>query len=238
MEVRVPLGSEGELRVSGQEVVLCETEHLSPQRKDDLLRGPGEGLLAHCRGQIVLHGSCISRGTSAISLVGPSGVGKSSLSVALCRRGAALISDGMTIVDPTSLGVTRRWPWWRMTDDSLRALGFDPERYAFDDALKQKRRVIGDPIPQSVAPRLVQVLLVETDSEISIAPFSGAEQILGLIRNAYLASVLPPSESPILLQRCGEVIARGVAVHRLVRPMDWARMDEVAAAVEQFCWQR
>jgi hypothetical protein len=235
-ELTLDLGREGELVASNDRIALRGADHLSAERKSDLLRGPGEGLLAHCRGQLVLHGSCVSRAHTAISLVGPSGIGKSSLSVALCKRGAALLSDGMTIVDPRTLIVTQRRPWWRLADDALRAFGLAPEEHTFDDALGQKRRLIGEEFAGASAPRLAHVLLVETGADISIGHLSGAEQILGLIRNAYLASVLPPSESPILLQRCDEAIARGVAVHRFLRPMDWARLDEVAAVIENLCW--
>jgi hypothetical protein len=54
---------------------------------------------------IAIHAATVYSGDSAVMLIGPSGVGKSTLSVALSRRGFALATDDVAFIDPKTLEI-------------------------------------------------------------------------------------------------------------------------------------
>lgn len=56
------------------------------------------GCVLHLRGVSCLHGAVVTVGGRAISLLGASGAGKSTLTAALVLRGAALLSDDLTVL--------------------------------------------------------------------------------------------------------------------------------------------
>ncbi len=75
----------------------------STEYHQELLEGPVRGLELFAQGHLVIHGSCLEIGGRIVSLVGKAGAGKSTLAAMLSQRGAKLVSDGMTPVDPDSL---------------------------------------------------------------------------------------------------------------------------------------
>ncbi|MEP6494815.1 MAG: hypothetical protein ABJF01_19165 [bacterium] len=70
-----------------------------------VLVGFGLGYTLSMRGVVCLHGCALARGTGAISLLGDSGAGKSTVAAALVLRGAALLSDDLTVIRRTALGI-------------------------------------------------------------------------------------------------------------------------------------
>jgi hypothetical protein len=64
------------------------------------------GILAPSLGVIGLHAGCVARRGKAILLAAPSGVGKSTISVALALRGWSLLSDDWTFVTDAANGLS------------------------------------------------------------------------------------------------------------------------------------
>lgn len=163
--------------------------------------------------------------------MGPSGSGKSTLAAALCERGAKLVSDGMTPVDPDSLLVAHGTARTKLNDASLRLLGADPERYSLVHPESMKRYF---PVPGSDSePILSLILIVEDAEETTIVPILGAESLMKLITNVYLVEHLPPEHSPILMQRAAKLIQRGVQVKALRRLREPGRLMETVEAIER-----
>ncbi|WP_158537610.1 hypothetical protein [Bradyrhizobium sp. MOS003] len=84
------------------------------------------GLLVHCRGLMPLHASCIRIGGKGVAISGMSGAGKSTLAAALTRRGHALVSDDICVIDTGAAGgpvVRPAFPRVKLWQDSLEAMG-------------------------------------------------------------------------------------------------------------------
>jgi hypothetical protein len=64
------------------------------------------GILAPSLGVIALHAACVARDGRAILLAAPSGVGKSTISLALALRGWSLLSDDWTFISDARGGLS------------------------------------------------------------------------------------------------------------------------------------
>lgn len=112
-------------------------------------------LLAH-RGALVLHGNLAARDGRSIAVLGRSGDGKSSLSVALLRAGAMPLADD--VVRPARLD--RGWGAWPgfgeilVEEETAARLGLDPGACAafWEDPLTEERKVSFQPPGPAPAP--------------------------------------------------------------------------------------
>lgn len=86
--------------------------------------------LCYRRGLVPLHASCVRVGDRAVALAGASGIGKSTLAAALLRRGHAVLTDDVTVVDTTRPGgplVLPTFPRLRLWRDAMARLDFPTE---------------------------------------------------------------------------------------------------------------
>src|SRR2546426_4032057 len=94
----------------------------------NLARGPVAAVRLRQLGYLVLHGSAVRIGRSAVVLCGASGWGKSTLAAALHSRGHRLLADDFAAIRITARGPTLLAgpPLLKLWPDSLRALGLNP----------------------------------------------------------------------------------------------------------------
>jgi len=92
------------------------------------------GILAPSLGVIALHAGCVVRDGKAILLAAPSGVGKSTISLALALRGWSLLSDDWTFISDAPDGLS---VWGMQTSIKLLpdARDFFPELSALSPAI-------------------------------------------------------------------------------------------------------
>lgn len=64
-----------------------------------------DSLYLHVKDYIFLHSGAVAKGRKALLLPGPSGSGKSTLALALLNYGYKYITDEVTVIHPSSLGV-------------------------------------------------------------------------------------------------------------------------------------
>jgi energy-coupling factor transporter ATP-binding protein EcfA2 len=230
----------------------------SASRRLELAEGPVRGLAFHNKGCLVLHGSCVNVAQSLIAIVGPSGSGKSTLAAALSQRGAMLVSDGMTPVDPETLLVAPGPARTKLNDESLRLLGQEPSHFHLVHPESAKRyfpilsvtpdagecaqarsnetavlatSVVHNAVDGQACLRLI--LIVEDADETEIVPIAGSTALIQLIKNVYLGVCLPKEQSLLLMQRAAAVIQRGVAVKALRRKKEPGQLFETVEAIER-----
>jgi hypothetical protein len=205
-----------------------------PALRDELISGAGQGLVAHARGAAVLHGSCVRWNGHGLCFVGPQSRGKSTLTAWLATQGAEHVSDGMTIVGPETRRLVWRRPRWRLGDDSVEFLGYRPDAVLLDDPYRLKRSLAAPRKPHHGDALLDAVFALEEGLEVELVSLHGAEQIIALVRDWYLATSLPPSESPLVLDRASRLLRAGVRVVRLIRPKQWSVFPAIAAALKGY----
>lgn len=96
----------GEFVVAGDGLaVACRIEGVPDEEWQPVLLGQVLPLVAVLRGREVLHASGVAVGDRAVALVGPSGIGKSTLGAELVARGGTLISDDALALQQAQGGV-------------------------------------------------------------------------------------------------------------------------------------
>jgi hypothetical protein len=66
--------------------------------------GTSFGILLHQRGALALHGAAVASDGCAIAICGDSGIGKSTLAAALCRKGCSFAADDVCVISLNGQG--------------------------------------------------------------------------------------------------------------------------------------
>lgn len=234
--LRIP-GIARMLMNAGREIVV-ETESSSSEADAvPFLLGSGFGVLLHQRGALALHASAVAHEGRAIALCGPSGVGKSTLSAALCQAGCRFISDDISVISvesgqPLVLPDSRQHRLWA---DAIERLSLSERQgKAVRDTL-QKYHVT--PSCDGAAMPLSMIIVLRE------AEFRGQEPVIETLNIADAAALLRADVyRPTLASRMGldaalfgkvAKLLGQVRVLRLTRPREIERLEEVVALVRQ-----
>ena len=190
----------------------------------------------HAGGAFCLHGSAVVVNGIGLGFVADSGVGKSTISVALRRAGALMVSDDVLITETTDSGVRLR-PGFarpRLRSDVAGVLLDDGE--PFIDAIDGKH-VIRDlddaslgaeeAVPLSTVYVLRPVSRRESQRAVRRVALPPTAATLALIRFAKVGPLLGGSEGGVVLRRAA-AFAAAVRVYDLHVVRDLARLDDVA----------
>lgn len=79
----------------GKEIVINESIKIEETHLKRFILGPGFANLLHQRRRLILHASAVNIGNTAVVFLGPRGRGKSTISLALTKRGHSLLSDDL-----------------------------------------------------------------------------------------------------------------------------------------------
>lgn len=191
----------------------------------------------HCDGAQVLHASAVSIDDAVVAFLGPKHAGKSTLAMALVRRGARIVTDDALAVRVQADGAlaapgvqrVRLWP------DSARSVGLtvpaaDGTKPTIDDLdahLREAdvRRLVACYVlrPVSGEGRIVRGQLSEVHAAVAAVSFS---KLGGLAGGRLSVEVLERSTS----------LARVVPMYAVDIPRDLDRLDDVVGTV--MAWHR
>lgn len=186
------------------------------------------------QGRPVLHGSCVAFGGQAVSFIGPNGRGKSTMAAQLHLRGHRFVSDGLTLLESDEEGL-RAHPgpgWFKLDDDSLRAVGRDPEEFEFVHAgVKKRLWELPSENERSASP-LSHVYLLDDADELAVERLAGKNALQVVLENMYLLLFLRGKVAPVLFHQAA-LVARSVPVYRLRRPRGFQHATAVIDFIER-----
>ncbi|MGQ0801877.1 MAG: hypothetical protein ACT4NL_17405 [Pseudomarimonas sp.] len=187
------------------------------------LLGSVMGALAHQRGLLPIHGSAIRLAEGCAIFTGPSGVGKSTLVAALAQQGHAVLTDDISVVQPSTQqcllypGIPRLKLW----GDTLEKLQHSPQ--SFSTLLNRIEKFhfpvhaqfCHDPLPV----RKIVLLRSHHDSDFRITSTSGIERFNGIKDSVYRLNFVAGMLADQKLFGLTSQLAKQVDVHVISRPM-------------------
>lgn len=214
------------------------------------ISGSGFGLLMHQHGRCIMHGSAVEVGGRAVLFCGPSGAGKSTLAAAMAARGFGHVADDQCVLSGLSGGEVlvhpdgRAHKLWEqaITKLDLAERSGAPVRSAlrkfFVAPHATSAAESGAALPlggiyilaEARAPDLMK------GDRVTITPFNLADAAIAVRANAYRPPMVERLGQAGLYLQAAAAAQRSGGVFRLVRPMNFAVMDEVIDALTRH-WQ-
>ena len=217
------------------------TVHPYPDTSEDLIQlfllGPVLGGLLHQRGLLVLHGSGIQVGRTAILFLGPSGAGKSTLAAGLVKQGYPLVADDLAVihVDTTGMRIYPGLPRIKLWQDSCLQLDYIPAELT--PVQPQADKFV---IPSSVSTEAeslsigrIYSLEPEDQAEVAIIPLHGSSRVMTLVENTYRRQYLKgigfaTDHFMLCLQ-----VAKYTSIHRVLRPQSGFQLSSLIASIQR-----
>ena len=222
------------LVTNGQQIVI------DPLTKtdDDSIRlfvlGSCMGALLMQRNLFLLHGNAIKiNDDHCISFVGNSGVGKSTLSGALFRRGYSILADDICAINTKGL-VMPGFPQIKLCADSAQQLQIDTRPLKKIMPRAEKFAVPLGGQFNSVASELKMIYVLEThyQENITITPLVGIEKLNALQNNLYRKEYLNERERLFAcLKQCMQIGAQ-INLARITRPIKGFKLNELVDVIE------
>jgi hypothetical protein len=218
----------------GEEITADPARGADPRVVRAHILGPMIALLLHQRGRLVLHASAVNVSGRAVAFLGGSGWGKSTIAAALYRRGHALVTDDVLVLElgPDGAVAFPGIPQLKLWPDALRALGDDPTLLpslhggTAKRSRAARRRFTGLPIP------LGRIYILAGRGRPSTPRLHARQATVELIRHTYTARLLGHLDPVPHLRLCA-ALANMLPVARLGVPRSLARLDDVARTVEE-----
>jgi hypothetical protein len=184
-----------------------------------------------------LHASAVRIGDRVIAFCGPSGCGKSTLAAAFFRRGYAVVSDDVAVIEPDAPGGPRllpAFPRLKLWRDAMNAFGFgtaglEHTRGELDKFhLPVNEAFTAESLPLATVYHLDEAREAQQEE---MKPLHGVDAFLamegGVYRRTLGHKLMGDPEMFALSSR----VAAAVASARLVRRISLARAEEIVDAM-------
>ena len=237
--VHLTWGAVGDLLIEeGRQITVLPC----PDADEDALRlfilGAGIGILLHQRGLLVLHASGVSIHDRMVGFIGAKGWGKSTIAAFLNRRGHALISDELLVVDFDARGQPLSIPGppqIRLWSDALVSTGGDPDTALRVRSGVDKFNVNAATIAAEALP-FHSLYLLDAGEEFAIQSMTPSEAFFGVVPHLYacrFGTQFLQSTGAIRTFQQLNLLLKKITVKRLLRQWNLGQLPDIARRVEQ-----
>lgn len=221
------------MATDGDRISICPAPDMPVEDVLVFATGTGMSAILYQRGAMLLHASAVACNGRAYLFCGPSGVGKSTLSAALCRAGCDFLSDDLCAVVQQVGGppmVERDGRALRLYTDSIERLALEDSAGPRVRQLVEKFHVAppttsdgGGAVPVAAIYMLTASDPAQDPTITRMTPLNAAQ---ALLRQSYRRQIaLAYASETGLAGRIG-ALAAGTGVYHLSRPRDLERLDD------------
>lgn len=216
---------------NGNEIIVDPDEDIDFLRY--LVMGVAFAVLLHQRGLLVLHGSAVRSNKNAIIFLGNSGLGKSSLALALNNRGFPIVTDDILPVSFINNFpiVSPGFPHLKISEDILKVLGYEPSELP-QIHLKSSKRSKSVIKNFSTDPLNLKAVYIISDGEKSdIKSLSPQKALINLVNNSYNFHRFLEEDRIKNLKQCAKVV-KNVPVNLLTIRRSLNEIHDLITLVE------
>lgn len=197
-------------------------------------------VLLSLRGHIALHASAVRIGDIAVAFVGHTGLGKSTLAASFNRRGHALLTDDVLLLEPTESAVRAvpSYPEQRLWSDSAEALATAPEslgEVAHYTSKKNLRLPLDESAFEERTLPLGAIFALDepgggSDDEVTVVPLTLSEAYVALLDQVFRLDFSDRTRMALEVEQLTSLV-HAVPVLRLAYPRRYSMLDRVHRAV-------
>lgn len=183
--------------------------------------------------KLVLHAGAVHADAGALCFVGPSGMGKSTLTASLHMAGLPILTDDAValVTDAGTCAVQRLYPSLRLFPDSIEALTADWGETSVMAHYSSKRRVSFDAGPASAnLAAIFRIREPAVEDEIVVRRLGPAAACMAIIENSFAFDPEDRQESRSRFKNVSQFAAM-VPVFDLTYPRDYAALPRVHARI-------
>ena len=222
----------------GREIVFAPESEETVADIPIFILGTVFGILLHQREQIVLHASAVRVNGRAVVFCGTSGAGKSTLAAALAQRGYPLVTDDVCTLTVDGSGAPRVYPdgrqlkLWAQAIDRLDLAEQRGERVRarLDKFYVEPGEAFTESLPLGAVYALREA---RPPHAPGIERPNVVDAALLLRRNAYRPLLVRRMNQKANYFHAATAIANAAGIFFLTRALDFAKMPDVIASLEQ-----
>ena len=195
------------------------------------------GLSILQKNMVAIHGGAIVINNKGCVFTGNKGVGKSTLTTALRKKGYGFIADDVASINlKGDISIYPGFAYQKLCEDTMEKLGYNKEDFIPFDAGEHIKYIV--PVQDSFIDSevkfdtLFEISVGEVD-KVQIEELSGSEKLQNIIRNIFNVYALYYSGgiTPTIFKKCMD-IGKSIRCFRIVRPKDKFTVDEQINLIE------
>lgn len=217
---------------SGKQILIDPASGIDAESVRVFLLGSAFGAALLQRRLLVLHGNGIEINGKCLICVGPSGIGKSTLTAAFLQRGHRILADDVIPIEPSGMAIPG-FPRIKLWQDVAEKMGIDttqlsrirPELQKFNLPLKENFCEIPTPVIR------ICVLSEHQSNSVEVTPITGIEKFRILQANTYRSRFMAGmSLQNSHLSQCS-TLAQNISMIKVSRPMEGFQINLLADAI-------
>ena len=188
-------------------------------------------------GKLVVHGSAVEHGTGAISFLGESGRGKSTLAAAFALSGQPFLTDDALVIESADNNEFLAYPSppsLRLWVDSRDFLLKNDFQLAPAVEYTSKDRLLADArLEHCVEPRTLHAVYFLGDgsaSKTTVRPIPPVQALIKLVNYSFLLDMMDPALIKSNFEKVAD-LAKNLACFELDYPRKFETIDQVVAAI-------
>lgn len=231
------------LSTRGTSVLVLDAGAHSAKEISAYLLGPILGLVLRLRGKVALHASAIATQRGGIALIGPSGMGKSTMLSELLSMDYAMLTDDVLALDfsRSEVHAAAGYPGVRLWRDSVAVRSLDPANLSilvpgFEKQLWDIKAAFHR-FP-GVRTKLIGIFILDRSSSVDAPRFetlSPGASLRELVENLYPNSQYPITRGQLdgALQFLARIVET-VVIRRLTFPDNLNKLGDTARRLIEF----
>ncbi|OOM09345.1 hypothetical protein [Clostridium saccharobutylicum] len=218
---------------NGNTIVVDKNANADIEDLKAYLLGTALGMVLFQRNTLAIHGGTIVVNNKTLTIVGYSGVGKSTLTTALRLNKYLFMADDISTIND-NFTINSSYPQQKLCKDTMLRLGYELNKFKKidDDREKYKIPVRKDFISKPVKMGAICEIKIRNNPKVEIEEIKGREKLIILINNIYRIELIRKNGMPPeYFKKCLQ-IAQNIKFYRMYRPKDKYTISEQIKVLE------